>query len=98
MTENLENTENPMDSDNQNVPSNESSFGLERENQDLIWVADKVNQVREELARFIIGQHETVELLIAGIFANGHILLEGVPGVGKTLESKVLSRTLNVDF
>ena len=98
MTENLENTENPMNSDNQNVPSNDSSFGLERENQDLIWVADKVNQVREELARFIIGQHETVELLIAGIFANGHILLEGVPGVAKTLASKVLSRTLNVDF
>jgi MoxR-like ATPase len=97
MTENLENMENPMDSEQQNTPSQEG-FELERENQDLIWVADKVNQVRDELARFIIGQHETVELLIAGIFANGHVLLEGVPGVAKTLASKVLSKTLNVDF
>ncbi|MBM3187063.1 MAG: magnesium chelatase, partial [Bacteroidetes bacterium] len=95
MTENLENTENPAGSENQNPMTNDSSFGLDRENQDLIWVAEKVNQVREELARFIIGQHETVELLIAGIFANGHVLLEGVPGVAKTLASKVLSRTLN---
>jgi MoxR-like ATPase len=99
MSENLENMENLSSQEqNQNPAPQENSFGLNRENQDLIWVADKVNQVREELARFIIGQHETVELLVAGIFANGHILLEGVPGVAKTLASKVLSRTLNVDF
>lgn len=98
MTENLENMETPMNSENQITPASEGAFGLDRENQDLIWVAEKVNQVRDELARFIIGQHETVELLIAGIFANGHVLLEGVPGVAKTLASKVLSRTLNVDF
>ena len=99
MSENLENMENLSSQEqNQNPAPQENSFGLSRENQDLIWVADKVNQVREELARFIIGQHETVELLVAGIFANGHILLEGVPGVAKTLASKVLSRTLNVDF
>lgn len=99
MSENLENMENLSSKEqNQNPAPQENSFGLNRENQDLIWVADKVNQVREELARFIIGQHETVELLVAGIFANGHILLEGVPGVAKTLASKVLSRTLNVDF
>jgi MoxR-like ATPase len=98
MTDNLENMETPMNSESTNELSNEQEFGLERENQDLIWVADKVNQVRDELARFIIGQHETVELLIAGIIANGHVLLEGVPGVAKTLASKVLSRTLNVDF
>ena len=100
MIDNTENQENKSTSESQNnneglVPN---SFGIERENQDLIWVADKVNQVREELAKFIIGQHETVELLIAGIFANGHILLEGVPGVAKTLASKVLSKTLNVGF
>jgi MoxR-like ATPase len=98
MIENTENQENQIPSESENQNSNVSSFGLERENQDLIWVADKVNQVREELARFIIGQNETLELLIAGIFANGHILLEGVPGVAKTLASKVLSKTLNVGF
>ncbi len=94
----MENQENHSPSESENETSNVNSFGLERENHDLIWVADKVNQVREELARFIIGQNETLELLIAGIFANGHILLEGVPGVAKTLASKVLSKTLNVGF
>lgn len=74
------------------------NLSFERVNNDLIWVADKVNLVREELAKFIIGQHEIVELLIAGIFANGHVLLEGVPGVAKTLASKVLAKTLNVEF
>jgi len=83
-----------------NDSENSSSQGLsfERKNQELVWVSDKINKVRQELGNFIIGQHEIVELLIASIFANGHVLLEGVPGVAKTLSSKVLAKTLNVNF
>ncbi len=92
----------PENNAEDNSVTPETSFtqnlSFERVNNDLIWVADKVNLVREELAKFIIGQHEIVELLIAGIFANGHVLLEGVPGVAKTLASKVLAKTLNVEF
>jgi MoxR-like ATPase len=77
---------------------NDDALSFERRNADLVWVAQKVNQVRDGISKFIIGQHEIVELLIAGIFANGHVLLEGVPGVAKTLTAKVLSKTLNVDF
>ncbi len=73
-------------------------YGFERQNADLMWVANKVNQVRQEIRKYIIGQGEMVELLLAGIFANGHILLEGAPGVAKTLSSKVLSRALDIDF
>jgi MoxR-like ATPase len=75
-----------------------TSFGFERRNEDLIWVAGKVNEVRLEMAKYVIGQHEMVELLMAGIFSNGHILLEGVPGVAKTLSAKVLSKALSIDF
>lgn len=75
-----------------------SSYGFERRNEDLVWVAGKVNDVRIEMAKFVIGQHEMVEMLLAGIFSNGHILLEGAPGVAKTLSAKVLSRALDVDF
>ncbi len=75
-----------------------NSYDFERQNPDLIWVASKVNDVRLELSRFIIGQHNMVELMIAGIFTNGHLLLEGVPGVAKTLSSKVMSKALDVDF
>ncbi|MFT5861236.1 MAG: MoxR-like ATPase [Flavobacteriaceae bacterium] len=74
------------------------SYGFERKNSELLWVAQKVNEVRNELAKYIIGQVEMVDLLMTGIFANGHILLEGVPGVAKTLSAKVLSKSLNVDF
>ena len=75
-----------------------TQFGFERQNTELLWVAQKVNDVRNELAKYIIGQSEMIELLMAGIFANGHILLEGVPGVAKTLSAKVLSKSLNVGF
>ncbi len=70
----------------------------QRDQTELIWVAEKVNRVREELRKYIIGQSEMIELLMAGIFANGHILLEGVPGVAKTLSSKGLAKVLDVDF
>ena len=46
----------------------------------------------------MIGQHDMVDLLLISIFSNGHVLLEGVPGVAKTLTAKVLSKTLTVDF
>lgn len=74
------------------------SYGFERQNQELVWVANKVNDVRREIGKFVIGQHHMVELLLAGIFSNGHILLEGAPGVAKTLSAKVLSKALAIDF
>ncbi|TSJ46649.1 AAA family ATPase [Fluviicola chungangensis] len=71
---------------------------VQRDQTELLWVAEKVNRVREEMRKYVIGQSEMIELLLAGIFSNGHILLEGVPGVAKTLSSKALSRVLHVDF
>lgn len=89
-----EETPNPVVSEN----TAQDSFSFERKNSDLLWVASKVNNVRLELAKFVIGQHEMVELLMAGIFSNGHLLLEGAPGVAKTLSSKVMAKALDVDF
>lgn len=74
------------------------SYGFERQNADLLWVAQKVSDVRTELSKFVIGQTQMVDLLLTGIFSNGHVLLEGVPGVAKTLTAKVLSKSLNVGF
>ena len=76
----------------------QTNYGFERSNADLIWVSQKVNHVRMELRKFIIGQEQMVELLMTGIFCNGHVLLEGVPGVAKTLSSKVLAKALAIDF
>ncbi len=73
-------------------------FGFERSNEDLIWLSQRVNDIRAQMAKYIIGQNEMVELLMTGIFSSGHILLEGVPGVAKTLSSKVLAKVIDVEF
>lgn len=64
----------------------------------LGFINEKVTKTRQEIGNFVIGQHDMVDLLMISIFSNGHVLLEGVPGVAKTLTAKVLSKTLSVDF
>ncbi|TYB77111.1 AAA family ATPase [Bizionia myxarmorum] len=57
-----------------------------------------VEAIKTEMGRIIVGQHEMIELLIISILSNGHTLIEGVPGVAKTVTAKLLARTLDVDF
>lgn len=64
----------------------------------LGFINEKVMKTRDEIGKFVIGQKDMVDLLMISIFSNGHVLLEGVPGVAKTLTAKVLSKTLSVDF
>lgn len=71
---------------------------FEEENSEMIWLSKKVQEIRAKMGEFIIGQHVMVDLLMTGIFSAGHLLLEGVPGVAKTLSAKVLSKTLDIDF
>ena len=59
---------------------------------------DKVTAVKAETQKMIIGQHELVDKIILAIFAGGHVLLEGVPGIAKTLTAKVISKTLSVAY
>lgn len=54
--------------------------------------------VRNELSKVIVGQHEVIEQILIAIFARGHCLLEGVPGLAKTLMVSTLARTLNLAF
>lgn len=79
------------------VEINDEAF-QQRDQTQLTWVAQRVDQVREELRKYVIGQSEMIELMMVGIFSNGHLLLEGVPGVAKTLASKGLAKVLDVDF
>src|SRR4249920_3852359 len=58
----------------------------------------KLNALKGEIGKVIVGQEKMIELLIAGILADGHILIEGVPGVAKTLTAKLLSRSIDVGF
>jgi len=61
-------------------------------------LGDAWKQIRTELARVIVGQNEVVEQLLIAIFSEGHCLLEGVPGLAKTLMVSTLARTLHLDF
>src|SRR5215470_2570975 len=55
-------------------------------------------RLREEIGRTIVGQRYLVDRLIIGLLANGHVLLEGVPGLAKTLSVKTLAQTIDASF
>ena len=57
-----------------------------------------VTKLRGEIGKVIVGQEQLVDRLLVGLLANGHVLLEGVPGLAKTLSVKVLAACLNVKF
>src|SRR5690349_20350955 len=57
-----------------------------------------IHAVKEEMARVLVGQERLVDRLLVGLLCNGHILLEGVPGLAKTLAVKALSSTLHTTF
>jgi MoxR-like ATPase len=65
---------------------------------DLSRVQNVVNAVKTELSKVIVGQEELMDLLVAAIFCNGHVLLEGVPGIAKTMTAKLLAKTIDAGF
>lgn len=65
---------------------------------DLSELRDVVTALKTEVAKIIVGQQKAVDLLIAAILSDGHVLIEGVPGVAKTLTAKIIARIISVDF
>ena len=61
-------------------------------------LSDAVDRIKNEVGKVIIGQERMIELLLAGLFTGGHVLIEGVPGIAKTLTAKLLAKTLAADF
>jgi len=57
-----------------------------------------VDRLREEIAKVIVGQKAMIDRMLIGLFTRGHILIEGVPGLAKTLAVKALAATLHADF
>lgn len=97
MTESFDNNNNR---ENLNPELNQSSndninFGSRL---DLSGLQQAVHSVKQQISSVIVGQHKMIDQLIVAILANGHVLLEGVPGVAKTITAKLLSRTLSMDF
>jgi len=59
---------------------------------------EQVKKIRAEIGKVIVGQDTMMDLLITAILADGHVLIEGVPGVAKTLTAKLLSKVISADF
>src|SRR6202140_2650888 len=59
---------------------------------------DAFNEIKKQLARVIVGQDEVIEELLIALFSRGHCILEGVPGLAKTLMISSLSKCLSLDF
>ena len=74
---------------------NEESF---ESRVDLSALKEGVNRIKTEIGKVIVGQDKMIDLILTAILADGHILLEGVPGVAKTLSAKLVARSISVDF
>lgn len=59
---------------------------------------ESVENLKDQLSRVIVGQENFIELLIVGLLSNGHVLIEGVPGVAKTITAKLFAKCLKTDF
>lgn len=57
-----------------------------------------VDNIKAQLSKIIVGQEDFIELLIVGLLANGHVLIEGVPGIAKTITAKLFAKTLKTEF
>ncbi|RZK53769.1 MAG: MoxR family ATPase [Pedobacter sp.] len=65
---------------------------------DLTQLSAAVADIKSALGKIIVGQQDTIDLLIAGLLADGHLLIEGVPGVAKTLSAKLVAKCISADF
>ncbi len=65
---------------------------------DINTLNNAVINIRNEISKVIVGQHKMVDLLLIALLCDGHVLIEGVPGVAKTLTAKLLAKIINTNF
>ncbi|GAB6169836.1 MoxR family ATPase [Clostridium carnis] len=71
---------------------------MEINEKDIIYISEKIKMCEEEIAKGIIGQKDIVKNVLVAIFAEGNVLLEGMPGMGKTQLVKTIGKVLNLGF
>lgn len=72
--------------------------GIFEQRTDLGKLNAAVTQIKATLGTIIVGQQDSIDLLIAGILADGHVLIEGVPGVAKTLTAKLVAKAIDAQY
>lgn len=93
----MENLDTTSSNQPTNNDTNESNINF-NQRLDLDKIKNGVLEIKNQLSKVIVGQEEFIDLLIVSIFANGHVLIEGVPGVAKTITAKLLAKTMDVEF
>ncbi len=103
----------PEDTSQPVSPQQEQSDGIETDehageaelltdidiaSEEILFVSDVARKVKQEIQKIIIGQDQNINLMLAALFVGGNLLLEGVPGVAKTLLVKLLAQTLDTGF
>jgi MoxR-like ATPase len=79
--------------------SEETTTELQFQNRlDLSELQHSVDKIKEEISKVIVGQKDMIDMLIASLLSKGHALIEGVPGVAKTITAKLIAKSLSVDF
>lgn len=68
------------------------------ERTDLTLFAEKMQELKQHISEVIVGQEKVIDLILTAVLANGHVLLEGVPGVAKTLLARLVSKLIDADF
>ncbi|MBT8253116.1 MAG: MoxR family ATPase [Bacteroidia bacterium] len=92
-----------MDKQEENVPNEEITSDINKnihfENRiDLLPLQQGIELIKSEISKVIVGQRSMIDMLVASILANGHALIEGVPGVAKTISAKLLAKSLDIGF
>jgi len=65
---------------------------------DLTELHESIKQLKQELSKVIVGQKNMINLLLTALLCEGHVLIEGVPGVAKTITAKLLAKTLQINY
>ena len=83
----------------ENTNTDQTTDQIEFKNRlDVSELQENVFKIKEQLQKVIVGQKDMLDLLIVALLSDGHVLIEGVPGVAKTITAKLLSKTIAADF
>jgi MoxR-like ATPase len=95
----MENSQNSTLNITIKMENNEiEAAGENSRNLDLTPLNLALERLRTAMGKYLVGQEQMVELMLAALFSNGHILIEGVPGIGKTMAAKLLAGALDLQF
>ncbi|WP_309610120.1 MoxR family ATPase [Flavobacterium sp.] len=83
--------------DNNNIETQNENVNFESRI-NLAPLLESINAIKKELGNVIVGQEKMIDQLLVAVLSNGHVLLEGVPGVAKTITAKLLAKTLSIGF